>query len=215
MADRTTPFDWLAWHRDYEDPDSALSQRLAIIQRNIREFLMTFEGSPVRVLSMCAGKGADLLGAVASVDRRDIEGRLVELNPDLADVARHTASALGLERLEVVTGDAGTSAAYAGAVPADLVLEVGVFGNISADDIERTVRASPMLCAPGAMLIFTRHRGEPDQTPIIRGWYEECGFEEVSFESVPGHPSSVGVMAYRGEPVPFVESELFTFIRTG
>ena len=134
--------------------------------------------------------------------------------PDLASRARDRAAALGLADVEVVVADAGQSGAYAGAIPADLVLEVGVFGNISDADRERLVRATPGLCAAGAMVIWTRHRGEPDQTPSLRRWYAESGFEEIAFDKVPDSDSSVGVEVYRGEPVPLVEQQLFVFNRT-
>jgi hypothetical protein len=150
---------------------------------------------------------------VAAVERRDLVGRLVELNPDLAAAAKSGCTSVGLGEVEVVVGDAGHSSAYAGAVPADLVLQCGVFGNISDGDIERTVRATPQLCAPGATVIWTRHRGEPDMSTPVRHWYAESGFEEICFDPVPDSPASVGVMAYRGDPVPLVEQQLFVFNR--
>ena len=206
--------DWVAWHADYEDADSPLRRRLAIVQQQIVTFLDSFSGTPVRVVSICAGEARDILGAVAPSGRRDIVGRLVELNPELAASAQRGTVALGLGDVEVVTDDAGHSAAYRGAVPADLVLECGVFGNISDEDVERTVRATPQLCAPDATVIWTRHRREPDLTPHIRRWYLESGFEEIGFDPVPDSEGSVGVMAYRGEPVQLADERLFTFTRT-
>jgi hypothetical protein len=206
--------DWVAWHAEYEDADSQLRRRLAMVQRQIGTFLSEFGGSPVRIVSMCAGEARDILGAVALGGRRDISGRLVELNPELAAAARRGCEALGLTDVEVLSGDAGHSSAYAGAVPADLVLECGVFGNISDADVERTVRATPQLCAPGATVIWTRHRREPDLTSAIRRWYAESGFEEVSFEPVPDSEGSVGVAVYRGQPTALQPQELFVFNRT-
>ena len=40
---------------------------------------------------------------------------------------------------EVVTADAALTDAYAGLVPADIVLACGVFGNITDEDVDRTV----------------------------------------------------------------------------
>lgn len=42
---------------------------------------------------------------------------------------------------------------YADAVPADLVLLCGIFGNIPDADVQATVRAAPQLCAPGAEVV--------------------------------------------------------------
>jgi len=206
--------DWQAWHSAY-DSDTPLRRRLEIVQRHIGEVLDTFYGSPLRVVSMCAGEARDLLGALDDRGRRDITGRLVELDPELAGRARTHADALGLHALEVRVGDAGTTASYAGAVPADLVLVCGVFGNISDADIERTLRALPMFCAPGATVIWTRHRRAPDMTVSIRRWLAESGFENTVYDPVPDSDTlgTVGVAVFRGATAPFVDQPLFTFIR--
>jgi Putative methyltransferase len=207
--------DWGAWHAGY-DSDTPLRRRLEIVQRHIGAVLDSFEGSPLRVVSMCAGEGRDLLGALAVRERRDVTGRLVELDPELASVARARADDLGLTGLEVRVGDAGDTSSYAGATPADLVLVCGVFGNISDADIERTVRALPMFAAPGATVIWTRHRRAPDLTISIRRWLEESGFENTAYDPVPDSDTlgTVGVAVFRGQTAPFVEQPLFTFIRT-
>jgi len=209
------PKDWIKWHADYDDPASELSRRLEVVQRHIRSFLEDFEGSPVRVVSMCAGDARDLLGAIAALERRDVTGRLVELNPLLADRARSDARELGLPDLEIATGDAGELAAYQCCVPADLVLVCGVFGNISDDDIQTTIAALPMLAATGATVVWTRGRRKPDITPRIRQWLADAGFAEVAFEPVSDSEASVGVARFRGDPRPLIDRKLFTFIRTG
>ncbi|HUP83776.1 MAG TPA: class I SAM-dependent methyltransferase [Candidatus Limnocylindria bacterium] len=205
--------DWVAWHTDYEG-DSPLRRRLEIVQRHIVDALRTIERSPVRVISMCAGEARDLRGALAQVERRDLVGRLVELDAGLAENARRGLAELGVSGVEVVTGDAGEMGAYRGTEPADLVLECGVFGNISDEDVERTIRASPMFCAPGATLIWTRHRRPPDLTDSVRRWYAESGFAELAFEAVPDSNGSVGVVRYQGPPVALSDQRLFTFTRT-
>ena len=55
-------------------------------------------------------------------------------------------------------GDAGTTAAFAGAVPVDVLLLGGIFGNVKDDDVERTVRAVPSLLADNGTVLWTRHR---------------------------------------------------------
>jgi hypothetical protein len=208
------PIDWQAWHEGYES-DTPLRRRLEIVQRRIGEFLDSFAGSPVRVVSMCAGEGRDLLGALDGLERRDIKGRLVELDPELADRARAHTTALGLTDLEVRVGDAGDTSSYSGAVPADLVLVCGVFGNISDGDIERTLRALPMFAAPDSTVMWTRHRREPDMTVNIRRWLEESGFENTSYDPVPDSDTlgTVGVARFRGRTQPLIDEHLFTFIR--
>jgi len=210
----SSPIDWQVWHEGYES-DTPLRRRLEIVQRRIGEFLDGFAGSSVRVVSMCAGEGRDLLGALDGRERRDVTGRLVELDPELATRARARANALGLTNLEVREGDAGDTTAYAGAVPADLVLTCGVFGNISDADIEKTLRALPMFAAPGATVIWTRHRSEPDMTVNIRRWLEESGFENTAYDPVPNSDTlgTVGVAKFIGQTQPLADEHLFTFIR--
>lgn len=210
MAD--APLDWGAWHADY-DRDTPQRRRLQIVQRHITAFLDGSPRSPVRVISMCSGEGRDLLGALAAHSRRDVDGLLVELDPDLAAAARRRAGELGLVNLDVMVGDAGRSGTFADAVPADLVLVCGVFGNISDTDVEATVRALPELCAPDATVIWTRHRKPPDLTPAIRRWLTESGFEEAAFDFVPGDPGSVGVARFVGAAEPLVDRQLFRFNR--
>ena len=185
------------------------------MQRHIGEVLDSFSGSPLRVVSVCAGEGRDLLGALDSRSRRDLSGRLVELDPELADRARAHAAALGLTEIEVAVGDAADTSIYAGAVPADLVLVCGVFGNISDADIEKTLRALPMFAAPDATVIWTRHRREPDMTVNIRRWLEESGFENTSYDPVPDSDTigTVGVAQFRGTTRPLRSEHLFTFNR--
>ena len=206
--------DWQAWHTAY-DTDSGLRRRLEIVQRHIRAVLDSHADSPLRVVSMCAGEARDLLGALDEHSRRDITGRLVELDPELAARAQAHATALGLTELEVQVGDAADTSAYEGAVPADLVLVCGVFGNISDADIEKTVRALPMFASGNATVLWTRHHREPDMTVNIRRWLEESGFENTAYDPVPNSDTlgTVGAAVYRGESRPLIADHLFTFNR--
>ena len=70
----------------------------------------------------------------------------------------------------------------------------GIFGNVSDRDIERTIRAAPALCRPGATVIWTRHRRPPDLTAQVRAWFTESGFEDVAFDALePSVMIGVGV----------------------
>ena len=61
--------DWRAWHADYADPASALSQRLAVVQAQVARWLDRTQPRPVVVTSVCAGDGRDLLEVLTA--RRD------------------------------------------------------------------------------------------------------------------------------------------------
>jgi hypothetical protein len=204
-----TQKDWIAWHAAY-DADTPLVHRLRAVQRRIRDVLDDRAVSDIRVISMCAGEGRDLLEVLADHPRRlDVRGRLVELDPKLASRAAASAP----PGIAVANADAGVTDAYAEAVPADLVLVCGVFGNIGDEDVERTVRSLPGFCARGAVVIWTRHRRPPDLTVDIRRWFAEAGFEPVAFDAPADFEWSVGVQRFVSDPLPFVAGRrLFSFL---
>jgi hypothetical protein len=210
-----TSTDWVEWHAPYDDAESSLSQRLRAVQRGIRDVLDAAGDRPVRVVSACAGQGRDLIEVLATHPARDrVSARMIELDPQNARIGRAAAAANGLTGVEVVQADASTTDSYAGAVPADLVMFCGVFGNISDADIRDTVAALPSFCAPGATVIWTRGRWEPVVVANIRRWFDQAGFAERSFEAPDGARWSVGVDVLTTEPLPFVPGRrLFTFTR--
>ena len=193
--------DWAAWHAPYDEPGSYLARRLEIVQGRIRDALDAAPTGRIRVVSACAGQGRDLIGALRDHSRRhDIVARLVELDPRNVELARAAARSAGLDGVTVVAGDAGVSDAYAGAVPADLVLVCGVFGNVTDADVENVIQRLPELCAPGATVLWTRHRLPPDLTPAIRRWFDAAGFDEIAFDAPDGVFFSVGANRLRKEP---------------
>jgi len=97
-------------------------------------------GERLTVISVCAGQGRDLIGVlVRRSDAGRVRATLLELDPDNVAAARVAAHAARLGRVTVEQVDAGDRASYAVAVPADLVLLVGVFGNISDAHVQATV----------------------------------------------------------------------------
>jgi hypothetical protein len=203
--------DWMRWHDEYDRPGTRLNQRLAAVRAQIAGALDRAAPGPIQVVSMCAGQGRDLLGVLAEHPRRgDVRGRLVELDPRNVAVARAAAPAA----VKVVQGDATTTSAYDGAVPADLVLVCGVFGHATDEEIHWIVDHLPMLCATGATVVWTRGgQRQPDLRPSIRSWFAGAGFEEVA--RAGGDDGTWGVGAHRlmGEPKPFRAGvRLFTFV---
>lgn len=206
--------DWQRWHDPYDDPSSELSERLGVVQRRLREWLDEQPPGSLRLLSLCAGQGRDVAGALQHHDRRlDLSGLLVELEPENARAANSALQAAGLPHVHAVVGDAGRTASFAGAVPADLLVLCGVFGNISDSDVQRTVEALPMLCAEGATVVWTRHRRAPDLTPAIRRWFSYAGLDEVDFSSPGPSQFAVGTHRLAAAPRPFESRTLFTFDR--
>lgn len=219
MAER----DWYEWHSPYDDPESGLSRRLGWVQERIGIALDEAPPGPVRAISLCAGQGRDLIGALADHPRRDdVTARLVELDPRNITVARRLAAEAGLGNLEIVAGDASLTSQYADMVPAYLVLVCGVFGNMTNADIERTIGYCTQLCATGGTVVWTRGRwarGAPDLVPQVCAWFEERGFDRL-WVSEPAFGQCCGAHRFSGTPAPLEEgASMFTFtghdLRTG
>lgn len=206
--------DWVAWHEEYDDPASRLSLRLAQVKQQLAAALDRVPAGPVRLVSLCAGQGRDVIETLPGHPRRDdVSAVLVEADPVLAGQAREAAAAAGLDRVEVRAADASRVESFADALPADVLLLCGIFGNVSVDDIQRTVAAAPALCAPGASVIWTRHQRPPDLTPQVRAWFTAAGFEEVAFGSPPGaRRTGVGAGVLRdASGAAWPEGPLFRF----
>jgi hypothetical protein len=207
--------DWIDWHSAYDDPASPLAQRLAVVQELLGEAIASHAGTHLRVLGICAGDGRDVLPVLARWKAHmEVTGRLIELRPPLAERARLAARREGLDGVEVVCGDASSPSNLSGAIPADVIVLCGVFGNISDDDVEGLVSTLPAMCAEGASVVWTRHRREPDLTPRLRDWFALHGFRERAFSS-PGPGSySVGVHELAAPPRrASLPDPLFTFVR--
>ncbi len=205
--------EWVEWHRGY-GKDTNQARRLATVIRFIRQAIDREPPGPIRVVSLCAGDGRDLLDATFTHPRAgDIEARLVEQDPQLVRRGRERAREMEARGIEFVQGDASHTDAFDGAVPARLLLVCGVFGNVTDEDVRNTISHLPELSAPDATVVWTRGRFEPDLTPSVRAWFAEAGFDELAFVAVPGSTASVGMHRLRAPPRPFRPHErLFSFL---
>ena len=195
--------DYLAWHEEYDRPGSALHLRLLVVQDLIAAALDEAAPGVVRVLSMCAGQGHDLVTVARRHRRgRDLQGRLVELDPRNVAAARAAISTAGLDGLEVVAGDAGLIDSYVGATPADLVLACGIFGNITDDDVHRTIEVLPSLCAAGAWVIWTRAPRGDAILDTIQTWFADVGFEPRAVIVGQGNLFGAAAGQFGGTPAP-------------
>jgi hypothetical protein len=206
--------DYEQWHRQYDDPTSDLSWRLRTVQGYLQQAFDRHPG-PIRVLSACSGDGRDLLQVLASrADAARVNAVLVELHPAIADRARRSAATTAAH-IEVRTADAGVTDNYLGAVPADVVLLVGILGNISDTDLAATIAAAPAFCQPAATLLWTRARADDDRNDLVRARFAAAGFTELHHATLDiGTLPAVGVVRYDGPPMPLPAGErLFTFLR--
>jgi len=168
----------------------------------------------VSLVSLCAGQGHDVIGVLPRHPRRDdVRAVLVEADERNAGLARRAAAEQGLAQVKVRQADASLVTGFADALPADVLLLCGIFGNVTDDDIKRTVQAASALCRPGATVIWTRHRRPPDLTSQVRTWFADSGFEEIAFDALETDGlMSVGASRLRGVPAPALPGRrLFTF----
>jgi len=204
--------DWHDWYRQYDDPDSSHSRRLEVVRACLREVLT--ERPRARLLSLCAGDGRDTLPVLA--DFPEVLATLVEMDPDLAETARSQAT----DRVDVRTGDAGTTASYRDVTPVDLVMVCGVFGNIDDDDAERTVRSLADMLTPTGVVIWTRGTRKPDDPSTyadpserVRALFAAAGFAERTYVCPDDDRFRVGVAELTATTPRRIlgEQRLFTF----
>ncbi len=210
--------DWQEWHRDYDDADSPVSRRLVQVRARLATLLDEAEG-PVRLLNLCCGDGRDTVPVLAASDR-EVDACLVELDPDLAAAARGAAAEAGVE-LEVRTGDAAAPATYADRLPVDVLMLVGVLGNVSDADAERTVAACGSMLEPGGTVVWSRSsrfRSEPthgyaDPAVWVRDRFEAHGFETREFVVPEVDAWRLGVSVLREPSGAALPDTLFSFVR--
>jgi hypothetical protein len=209
--------DWLAWHAAYDDPSSALSARLRCVRSHLSDAVDRAPAGRVMLVSLCAGQGHDVIGVLPGHPRRaDVRAVLVESDARNAGLARRAAARQGLPGVQVRQADAGLVAGFADVLPADVLLLCGIFGNVSDEDIRRTIQAAPALCRTGATVIWTRHRRRPDLTPQIRAWFAAAGYREIAFDALETSAlTSVGVHRLdRGPAAGLPDGRMFTFLAT-
>jgi SAM-dependent methyltransferase len=210
--------DWNAWHRDYEDPGSSVSRRLIEVRTRLASLLGAVAGSP-RLLNLCAGDARDTVPVLAALGR-EVSACAVELDPGLAASGRRAAAEAGVT-LEVRTGDAAAPATYADRLPVDVLMLVGVLGNVSDADAETTIRASASMLAPGGVVLWSRSnrfRSEPghdyaDPAEWVRDRFEAHRFETVEYVVPDEAHWRLGISRLAqpaGEPLP---ESLFSFVR--
>lgn len=205
--------DWHSWHEKYDLPGSSMAHRLETVQKHIEVAVEKLPQGPLRILSVCAGQGRDLLGVLAEHPRgRDVQALLVDLDERNTSWTKERAHSLGLSGISAVTGDASLIDHYQNIAPAHLVLLCGLFGNITDEDIQNTISACSQLCRTDGAIIWTRNRKTPDKVPLISKWFEASNFDRVWLsEDDPNY--GVGTHRFRGHPQPIVSGTyMFTFV---
>jgi cyclopropane fatty-acyl-phospholipid synthase-like methyltransferase len=179
--------DWSSWHDEYANPDSELNARKRAVQAQVAAVVDLCPPGPVTVASICGGQGRELIGALEHHPRRqDVRGRIVELDEANSAFAREWARQAGLDNLEVMTGDASISAAYAGLPPVDLVVISGVFGHICRADQQKMIEFLRQICRQGGRVVWTFYNRDEDRTRQLRDDFQAGKFVEESYQVLDG-----------------------------
>ena len=94
---------------------------------------------------------------------------------------------------------------------------IGIFGNISDDDVRRTITTAPQLCRPGATLLWSRATSPDDANSLVRQLLPAAGFVELDYrecDSGEEERAALGSARYDGPPQPLITGrQVFTFLR--
>ena len=187
---------WVEWHDDYDRPGSSLARRLEVVKGHFQTALNAVGPSPT-ILSLCSGDGRDVIGVLTGRPAKVGRAVLIERDQELTDRANRAAAAAGLSEIEVRCRDAGLVESFVDALPVDVLLLCGIFGNIDHGNVKRMVEFVPSLVSAGGYVLWTRGGSTPDRRPEIRKWFVEVGLEEVAFDGAP-EPYGVGLNRLNG-----------------
>lgn len=216
--------DWHKWHRTY-DENPAFRKRLVLVRNHLSRCLDRSAPGEVRIISVCAGDGRDVLRTLAGHKRlADARARLVELDPNLVADGENACKALGLSsHVEFVNGDATDLGSYRAVAPANVVAMCGMLGLVDLPELPKVVRAMQALCAHKGHVVWTRRldwRNGVRQTKVLQKLMAQAGFRRATLSvtsfgallfKTPRPSFAVGTHRYDGEPVALPESgPLFT-----
>jgi hypothetical protein len=185
------------------------------VRKHVASVVKACPPGPVTVVSICAGQGRELIGALENHPRReDVRGRLVELDADNAAFAQQWAKRAHLDALEVVNGDASVSDAYAGLPRADLVVVSGLFGHVDDNDRLSTIAFLRQLLRSGGSVVWTSFLRDNGPVEKLRRFFVEQSFDEIETEFLPGeeYRFTVTLSRHAGSEEPLQpDTKLFTF----
>ncbi len=209
--------DWNDWYKQY-DSFPGLRARLRIVCEQIAATLDDCPAGPIRIVSICAGDGRDVIGALHNHPRRnDVTASLLDSDQDSIHRGVAAAEAAGLGgQLHFIHADATLAGNYAGAVPADLVILSGLIGHLRHENVPGFVRSLPMFCRTGGWVIWNRHlvlyEGQKRVFPI-REFFRQAAFKEVHYETTAADGFAVSRVRFTGPVEPLDTTRvLFEFV---
>jgi hypothetical protein len=175
--------------------------RLAAVQAHFATCLDSAGQGSLRVVSLCAGDGRDVIGVLQSHRRRDdVSAWLIELDrQSVADGRRHV-QASGLEKVvQFINADATDYSTYKDFVPCDVILVCGVWGHVPAEERAGLVRGLAAFCKPGGSVVWTRGISKGvSRLEDIQSQFEAASWEQVDVSATPDGSWVVGTHRYRG-----------------
>jgi hypothetical protein len=148
---------WNSWP-DQAYQSDRYQRRLSAVQEHLAECLDNAPRGSVRVVSICAGDGRDVIGVLGSHRRRqDVAAWLVETSRQSVASGVRQAARAGLENtVHFLNVDATVFETYNNIAPSDILLLCGVWGHVPSGERGQLVRAMTALSKPGGTLIWTR-----------------------------------------------------------
>jgi SAM-dependent methyltransferase len=207
---------WSDWPQEVYQRQT-YQQRLLKVQEHFAECLDNAPPGPVRVLSICAGDGRDVIGVLSSHPRQtDVTAWLVESNRQSIAIGTRQAASAGLATtVNFVSGDATLYETYKDIAPADIILVCGVWGHVAPDQRALLVASIASLCKPDGVVIWTRGLW-PNMSGLqeIQSHFAGADWDKVRVTNTPDQKWAVATYGYTGPPHQLPTSgRLFRFQR--
>ncbi len=158
LRGRSRPERWMGWS-DTAYQKQSYQQRLLLVQRHLSESLDVAPCGTVRILSMFAGDGRDVVNVLGKHPRRgEVLAWLVEQNSQSVASGIRRSAEVGLGTATTfLEKDATQYAAYHGLAPAHIVLLCGVWGHVPIRERGQLIQALASLCARWRSDLDSRH----------------------------------------------------------
>jgi hypothetical protein len=208
---------WSGWpERAYQR--QRYRHRLAAVQEHLAETLDWAPAGLVRIISICAGDGRDVIGVLRSHKRRtDVAAWLVELNHQSVSAGLRSVKNAGLEdTVKFLSQDATLFATYKDIAPSDIVLVCGVWGHVPVHQRSLLVRGLGSLCKSGGTVIWTRGISKGiGRLHDIQSAFAAESWEEVRVSVTFDRTWAVASYRYCGSPTILPQTgRVFSFQRT-
>jgi hypothetical protein len=216
LVGRLRPSVWSGWpDRAYQR--NRYQQRLSAVQQHLIECLETAPRDSLRILSLCAGDGRDVVSVLRSHPRRtNVSAWLVEIDRRSVAIGMQNVESAGLvDSVRFLNEDATDYATYANIPPSHITLACGVWGHVPTQERASFVHAIACLCQPGGSVIWTRgvSKGMDRLHQILSHFTPAC-WEEVRVSLTPDKGFAVATHRYCG---PLIErptgGRIFNFER--